>query len=68
MAGAIVNIIIQHYYILFVDFKTKMRSLAFVSTGTAPGSSKFGLPICTVFAIEIGLITKDFTYYDNFEE
>ncbi|KOS06864.1 hypothetical protein AM493_13120 [Flavobacterium akiainvivens] len=40
----------------------------FVSTGTAPDGSKFELPICTVFTIENGLIVKDFTYYDNFEE
>ena len=40
----------------------------FVSTGTAPDSSKFELPICTVFTIENGKITKDFTYYDNFED
>jgi ketosteroid isomerase-like protein len=37
----------------------------FVSTGTAPDGTKFKLPICTVFTIENGLITKDFTYYDN---
>lgn len=40
----------------------------FVSTGTAPDSSKFELPICTIFTIEDGKITKDYTYYDNFEE
>jgi ketosteroid isomerase-like protein len=40
----------------------------FVSTGTAPDSSTFELPICTIFTIENGLITKDFTYFDNFEE
>lgn len=40
----------------------------FVSTGTAPDGSKFELPICTIFTIENGLITKDFTYFDNFEE
>lgn len=40
----------------------------FISTGTAPDKSKFELPICTIFTIENGLITKDFTYYDNFEE
>lgn len=40
----------------------------FISSGTAPDSSRFELPICTVFTIENGLITKDFTYYDNFEE
>jgi ketosteroid isomerase-like protein len=40
----------------------------FISTGTAPDSSKFELPICTIFTFENGLIIKDFTYYDNFEE
>lgn len=40
----------------------------FVSTGTAPDGSKFELPICTIFTIEDGKISKDFTYYDNFEE
>lgn len=40
----------------------------FISTGTAPDSTKFELPICTIFTIEKGLITKDYTYYDNFEE
>ena len=40
----------------------------FVSTGTAPDDSKFELPICTIFTFENGKITKDFTYYDNFEE
>ncbi|WP_247232925.1 nuclear transport factor 2 family protein [Telluribacter sp. SYSU D00476] len=38
----------------------------FISTGTAPDGSKFELPICTIFTIEDGLITKDYTYYDNF--
>lgn len=40
----------------------------FISTGTAPDHSKFELPICTIFTIENGKITGDFTYYDNFEE
>ena len=40
----------------------------FTSSGTAPDGSKFTLPICTIFTLENGLITKDFTYYDNFEE
>lgn len=40
----------------------------FVSSGTAPDNSKFELPICTILTIENGIITKDFTYYDNFEE
>jgi len=40
----------------------------FISSGTAPDSSKFELPICTIFKIENGQITQDFTYFDNFEE
>lgn len=40
----------------------------FVSSGTAPDNSKFELPICTILTIENGVITKDFTYFDNFEE
>lgn len=40
----------------------------FVSIGTAPDNSKFELPICTIFTIENGMIVKDFTYFDNFEE
>jgi ketosteroid isomerase-like protein len=40
----------------------------FVSSGTATDNSKFELPICTIFTIDNGLITKDFTYFDNFDE
>ncbi|RFS19253.1 nuclear transport factor 2 family protein [Chitinophaga silvatica] len=40
----------------------------FVSTGTSQDGSRFEMPICTIFTIENGLITKDYTYYDNFEE
>ena len=40
----------------------------FVSGGTAPDNSKFELAICTIFTIENGLITKDFTYFDNFDK
>ena len=40
----------------------------FVSTGTAPDKTKFELPICTILTIENGAITKDFTYFDNFDE
>lgn len=40
----------------------------FESSGTAPDGSKFVLPICTIFEIKNGKITKDLTYYDNFEE
>ena len=40
----------------------------FVSSGTSPDNSKFELPICTILTIENGIITKDFTYFDNFDE
>lgn len=40
----------------------------FISSGTAPDNSKFELPICAIFTIENGKITKDFSYFDNFEE
>ena len=40
--------------------------IEFISTGTDPSGEKFILPICTIFKIEDGLITSDFTYYDNF--
>ena len=40
----------------------------FISSGTGPDKVKFELPICTILIIENGLITKDFTYFDNFEE
>jgi ketosteroid isomerase-like protein len=63
---------------IFPDIKDEIKQIylsgdkniivEFVSTGTAPDSSKFELPICTIFTIENGLITKDFTYYDNFED
>ena len=38
----------------------------FISTGTDPSGEVFALPICTIFKVEDGLITEDFTYYDNF--
>ncbi len=38
----------------------------FISKGTAEDKSTFELPICTIFYFEKGMITKDFTYYDNF--
>lgn len=40
----------------------------FVSSGTAPDNSKFELPICTIFTIANGKITKDFSYFDKFQE
>lgn len=40
----------------------------FVSTGTAPDGTMFELPICTIFTFENGKITKDFNYFDDFDE
>lgn len=40
----------------------------FISSGTGPDKVKFELPICTILTFENGLITKDFTYFDNFDE
>jgi len=37
----------------------------FVSTGAAKNGLKLKLPICTIFKVEHGQITKDLTYYDN---
>ncbi len=36
----------------------------FVSSGGSD-STRWTLPICTIFTIENGKITKDYTYYDN---
>lgn len=38
----------------------------FESSGTGPDGKKFSLPICTIFEIKDGKISKDLTYYDNF--
>jgi predicted SnoaL-like aldol condensation-catalyzing enzyme len=38
----------------------------FISKGTAPDNSKMELPICTIFTFDKNLISKDFTYFDNF--
>lgn len=38
----------------------------FESKGTGLDGKKFTLPICTIFEIENGKISKDYTYYDNF--
>lgn len=40
----------------------------FVSSGKPVNGPKFELLACTIFTIENGKITKDFTYYDNFED
>ena len=37
----------------------------FVASGTLSDKSRFQLPICTIFTIENGKITKDYTYFDN---
>lgn len=37
----------------------------FVASGTLSDKTRFQLPICTVFTIENGKITKDYTYFDN---
>ena len=36
----------------------------FISKGTIIDVGPFELPICTIFEIKDGLITKDYTYYD----
>lgn len=36
----------------------------FISSG-GEGAGKWSLPICTIFTIENGKITQDYTYYDN---
>ena len=63
---------------IFPDLKDKIIQMypsgdnhiivEFISSGTAQDHSKFELSICTIFTIENGLITKDFTYFDNFDE
>jgi ketosteroid isomerase-like protein len=40
----------------------------FISTGTAPDSSTFELPVCAILTFDKGKISKDFKYYDNFDE
>ena len=66
---------LQH---LFTDLKDEVIQMypsgnnhvivEFVSTGSMTEGTSFTLPICTIFTIVNGMITKDFTYYDNFEE
>ena len=63
---------------LFPDLKDRILTIypagdktmivEFISTGTAADRSKFSLPVCTIFTIENNMITRDYTYYDNFEE
>lgn len=71
--------IVKHYTEmnqLFPDIKDEIIAIypsgdttvivEFISTGTAPDGSIFTLPVCTIFTIEDGMITKDYNYYDNF--
>ncbi len=71
--------IVEHYTEMnqiFPDIKDEVISMypsgdkniivEFISTGTAPDGSTFALPVCTIFTIENGMITKDYNYYDNF--
>jgi ketosteroid isomerase-like protein len=51
-----------------VHLEKKNIIVEFISTGTAEDGCQLELPICTIFTIENGKITKDFTYYDNFNE
>lgn len=46
----------------------KHTIVEFISTGTAEDNSQFELPICTIFTLENGMIIKDFSYFDNFNE
>jgi steroid delta-isomerase-like uncharacterized protein len=37
----------------------------FISSGSSPDGMKIELPICTIFSIDNGRITRDYSYYDN---
>lgn len=52
--------------VLKIYHSGKNLTVEFESSGTGPDGKKFRLPICTIFEIENGKITKDLTYYDNF--
>lgn len=43
----------------------KHVTVEFISKGTGPDGKPFELPVCTVFTVDNGKITKDFTYYNN---
>ena len=71
--------IVGHYTALsqmFPDIKDEVVAIyasgenhvivEFVSSGTAPDGTTFSLPICSIFTVENGVITKDYNYYDNF--
>lgn len=46
----------------------KHTVVEFVSSGTEPDHVKFELAVCFISTIENGIITKDFTYFNNFDE
>lgn len=56
---------IQDNIIQIYPSKDKYVIVEFVSSGTASNGIKWELPLCSIFTIEEGKITKDFTYYDN---
>ena len=56
---------VQHSVVSVYPSGDKNVIVEFVSKGTLPDQSKFELPICTIFTIENGKITKDYTYFDN---
>ena len=68
----------EELHVLFSNLKDKVIQMypsgdkhvivEFISSGTAEDGTTFELPICSILTIEHGKITKDFTYYDNFEE
>jgi ketosteroid isomerase-like protein len=52
---------VQHIY----TSKKNEVIVEFISTGTSAEGTSFKLPICTIFTIVNGKITKDYTYFDN---
>lgn len=57
-----------HDHVINMYYSGDNVIVEFESSGTAPDGSKFILPVCTIFEIKNGKITKDLTYYDNFED
>jgi predicted SnoaL-like aldol condensation-catalyzing enzyme len=57
-----------HDKVLKMYFSGDYVIVEFESSGTAPDGSKFILPICTIIEVKNGKISKDLTYYDNFED
>lgn len=53
-----------HDEVIHIYASGETVTVEFVSTGTAPDSTKFTLPIVTILTFKEGLIIKDATYYD----